>query len=162
MIRPAHFRLRTEQRFREGGMEREQPKKHNDGQPLVNSALTGTVIAAFYETYNVLDYGFLEAVYRSALTNELRARGLHVQCEAPIAVFYKGRRVGWYRLDLLVEQRLAVEVKAGASPGPTDRKQLLNYLRATDLDIGLLLHYGPTPEFHRCASPRLIASQRRP
>jgi GxxExxY protein len=129
-------------------------RQDKDGETeLLEKELTGNVIGAFYETYNVLDFGFLESVYKSALTYELRERGLHVQREAPVQVLYKNNRVGWHRLDLLVERRLAVEVKATVLLHPTDRRQLVNYLRATKLDVGLLLHYGPEPAVHRLVSP---------
>jgi GxxExxY protein len=122
------------------------------------------VIGAFFETYNHLDHGYLESVYREALAIELRARGMRAQCEAPVEVFYKGIRVGTYRVDILVDDRVVVELKSGPPLGPTDRRQLLNYLRTTQLDVGLLLHYGPEPKFYRLVSPRVVAASnaRRP
>ncbi|MEP6622166.1 MAG: GxxExxY protein [bacterium] len=132
------------------------------GTELIGTKLTGVVIGAFYETYNVLGFGFLEQVYKNALAIELKGRGLHVQTEMPIEVRYKDQRAGWYRLDILVERRLAVEVKASEFSHPNDRKQMLNYLRATDLDVGLLLHYGVEPDFKRCVSPRVTDQATRP
>lgn len=135
-------------------MQREEPKQHR-GLPEWDRA--HRVIGAFYETYNVLGFGFLESVYSAALARELRTRGMRVQQECPIQVIYKGERVGTFRIDLLVEDRIIVELKASAVLGPTDKRQLLNYLRATTIDVGLLLHYGPDPKFHRLVSPRILA-----
>ena len=132
-----------------------------DADRLAERELTGTVIECFYRVYESLGFGFLEAVYRRALAVELRERNLAVLLEAPIDVMYKGCRVGSYRLDLLVEGRIAVEVKATEVLAPTAKRQLLNYLRATALDVGLLLHFGPDAKFHRAASPRLLAHDRR-
>jgi GxxExxY protein len=100
-------------------------------------------------------------VYRNALALELRERGLAVLVETPIEVFYKGIQVGFYRMDLLVDHRVAVEVKATEMLAPTAKRQLLNYLRAATLDVGLLLHFGPEPRFHRLVSPRLLAEERK-
>jgi GxxExxY protein len=109
--------------------------------------------------YNILGYGFLESVYRNALVLELRRQDLQVLVETPIDVFYLGVPVGNYRLDLLVESVVALEVKATELLAPTAKRQLLNYLRGTTLDVGLLLHFGPEPKFHRVVSPRLLARE---
>jgi len=129
----------------------------NDARkPLLEEELTGKIIAVFYETYNVLGFGFLESVYRKALAIELRLRGLHVEEEVRIDVFYKGHYVGWFRLDLLVEGRVGVELKASEVLGPTDKRQLMNYLTSSKIDVGLLLHYGPSAKFYRFVSHRVI------
>jgi len=94
---------------------------HHGRKPLLEEELTGKIIAAFYETYRVLGYGFLESVYRKALAIELRLRGLHVQEEVPIDVFYKEIHVGHFRLDLLVEGRVGVEIKASLALSPPTR-----------------------------------------
>lgn len=134
-------------------MHRELPN-HLSGMPEWDR--TRTIIAAFYETYNELGYGYLESVYRDALAIELRARGMQAQCEMPVRVFYKQHGVGLFRADMIVDDRVIVELKAGAVLGPTDKRQLVNYLRATTLDVGLLLHYGPDPKFYRLVSPRVL------
>jgi len=139
---------------------KQQRKDHTAPDDLLEKELTGIIIGAFYETYNVLDFGFLESVYKSALACELRDRGLHVRREVPVLVYYKRNRVGWHKVDLLVEERVVVELKATTLLGPTDRRQLVNYLRGTRLDVGLLLHYGPEPEVHRLISPRYYREQR--
>src|SRR6476661_9918055 len=114
-----------------GRMKRTLP----DGGTLAERELTGTVIECFYRVYDALGYGFLETVYRNALALELRRHGLLAPVEAPVGVMYKGCVVGSYRLDLLVESRVAVEVKATEVLAPTAKRQLLNYLRATTLDV---------------------------
>jgi GxxExxY protein len=98
--------------------------------------------------YNKLGHGFLENVYVGALEHELRKRGLHVERQVPVAVYYDGIIVGSYRVDLLVERRLVLEIKASALSSD-DLKQLVNYLRATDLELGLLLSFGPQPVVKR-------------
>src|SRR5947208_9375831 len=108
---------------------------------LLEGETTSRIIGAFYETYNELGFGFLESVYRRALATELRSRGLDVEVEAPIEAVYKGVVVGSFRMDLLIEHRVVVEIKASALLAPTDRRQLLNYLRATRCEVGLLLHF---------------------
>ena len=123
---------------------------------LLERALTGEIISAFYECYNELGYGFLESVYRRALTAELRARGHGCEEEGLIEVAYKGVTVGAYRFDLLVDGRVLVEAKAGEVLGPTDKRQLLNYLRATRIEVGLLLHFGPEPRFLRCVHQKFF------
>ncbi len=119
---------------------------------LLDGEITSRIIGAFYESYNELGFGFLEAVYRRALAAELRVRGLEVEEEKPVEAVYKGIVVGLFRLDLLVEHRVVVEIKANALLAPTDRRQLLNYLRATRFEVGLLLHFGPDPGFFRIVS----------
>jgi GxxExxY protein len=116
---------------------------------LVEEALTRRVIGAFYRVYDVLGYGFLEAVYRRALVIELRRRGMTAVEEFPIEVRYLGEVVGVYRADILVEGQLILELKATASVGDADRAQLFNYLRGTGMTIGLLLHFGPKPRVMR-------------
>ena len=116
---------------------------------LIEEALTRRVIGAFYGVYDVLGYGFLEAVYRRALVIELRRRGMQVQEEYPIQVRYVDQIVGVYRADILVEGLLILEIKATASVGDADRAQLFNYLRGTGMTIGLLLHFGPKPRAYR-------------
>jgi GxxExxY protein len=138
-------------------MTRELPDRIRD---YPEWGLTQQIIAAFFESYNGLGFGHLEAVYRKALAMELRLRNLDVVAEAPSEVWYKGTIVGNYRLDLLVEGRVAVEVKSTTILAPTDKRQLLNYLRASSLDVGLLLHYGPDATFHRIVSPRVAAAAR--
>ena len=134
-------------------MTRKQP------DPLLEGELTGEIIGAFYQCYNELGYGFLESVYRRALAVELRARGHRCAEEGLIEVTYKAVIVGAYRFDMLVNDRVLVEAKAGEVLGPTDRRQLLNYLRATRIEVGLLLYFGPDPRFLRCIHQKFFDSE---
>ena len=127
---------------------------------LLDGEITSRIIGAFYESYNELGFGFLESVYRRALATELRARGLQIEEEAPVEAVYKGVVVGSFRVDLLVERRVVVEIKASALLAPTDRRQLLNYLRATRCEVGLLLHFGAKAEFFRIVSQNRLRSAR--
>ena len=99
--------------------------------------------------YNALGYGFLEKVYENALLLELRRRGLQVEQQTPIKVYYAGQVVGEYFADLLVEGKVIVELKAAEAISPAHEAQLLNYLKATGISVGLLLNFGPRPEFRR-------------
>jgi GxxExxY protein len=107
------------------------------------------VIGAFYTVYNTLGCGFLESVYSRALYIELRRRGLRVEREVAVVVHYHRYKVGRFIVDQLVEGVLAVELKATRVLGPDDRRQLLNWLKASQLELGLLFHFGPRPAFHR-------------
>jgi GxxExxY protein len=115
---------------------------------------TGAVIGAFYAVYNTLRYGFLESVYASALEVEFQERGIHYIREMPLVVDYKGRAVGSYRADFFVNGRLVVELKATSKITQADQRQLLHYLRATNQEIGLLLHFGEKAQFHRVIHSR--------
>jgi GxxExxY protein len=95
-----------------------------------------------YRTYDDLGFGFLESVYQRALVVALRERGLKAEPEAALDVYYRGIEVGHLRTDILVERKVIVEVKASQLLVPADRKQLLNYLRASSIELGLLLHFG--------------------
>lgn len=111
--------------------------------------ITEKIIRAFYTVYNTLGYGFLEKVYENALTIELRGMGLKVMQQAPIKVYYRSEVVGEYFADLLVEDAVIVELKAAEGIAPEHEAQLLNYLKATEIEVGLLLNFGPKPEVRR-------------
>ena len=110
---------------------------------LLHGDITGEIISAFYAVYNELGYGFLEPVYVRALAIELFQRRMNVAREVPITVYYKGVTVGTFRADLLVADTVVVEVKAGDHESDTHRPQLVNYLRASGKEVGLLLYFGP-------------------
>ena len=116
---------------------------------LLDERLTHSVIGAFYEVYNTLGFGFLEHIYVMALERELRSRGHHVGREVFVHVIYKGDALGVQRLDMIVDERLVVETKSTYVLHRAARRQLYNYLRATRLEVGLLLHFGPKPAIHR-------------
>ncbi len=104
--------------------------------------LTQNIIGAAYEVHNVLGRGFLEKVYQNALAEELRLRGYRVEIEVKIPVYYKETLVGDYYADILVEGRIIVELKALNALTSQHEAQLLNYLKATGLKVGLLLNFG--------------------
>jgi len=112
---------------------------------------TELIIQAFYTVYNTLGYGFLEKLYRNALTIELRKLGLDVIQEARIAVYYNGEVIGEYFADLLVAGAVIVELKAVRRLAEEHEAQSLNYLKATPYEVGLLLNFGPRPEIKRKA-----------
>lgn len=119
------------------------------GGRLALGQLTGEIIGAFFEVYNTLRFGHLESTYGGALAVELEIRGLRFRRECPLDVHYKERLVGHYRADFIVEGRVIVELKAMAVVGHPERRQLLNYLCATRMRIGLLLNFGPEAKFLR-------------
>jgi len=116
---------------------------------LFEGQLTHSVIGAFYEVYNNLGFGFLERLYVMALERELLDRGHRVAREVSVCVLYKGQELGAQRLDLIVDKRLVIETKATWDLHKSATRQLYNYLRATNLELGLLLHFGPQPKFYR-------------
>lgn len=122
----------------------------NAGQAgLLEADLTEQVIGAFYAVYGDLGPGFLENVYENSLALVLREHGIAVTQQAPLQVTFHGRVVGDFRADLLVEGRLIVEVKAVVRLAAAHEAQLVNYLKATGVRVGLLMNFGPTPEFKR-------------
>ena len=119
----------------------------------MHGKVTESVIDSFHVTYNKLDFGFLENVYCGALMLELRRRGQSVAREVLIPVFYDGVQVARYKADFIVDEVVLVEVKSAEFLNRNDTRQLMNYLRATKLEVGLLLHYGPKPKFYRLSAP---------
>jgi GxxExxY protein len=113
--------------------------------------VTRRVIKGFYAVYNCLGYGFLEKVYQNAMALELAKLGLPVVVEAPIRVYYDDTLVGEYFADLLVADAVVVELKAAKALAEEHEAQLLNYLKATPYEVGLLLNFGPKPEIVRKA-----------
>jgi len=116
---------------------------------LIHSDITGQIIKSFYSVYNTLGYGFLEKVYENSLAIELRESGLTVVQQKPISVFYKDTNVGEYFADLLVENAVIVELKSAEKLITAHEAQLLNYLRATNIEVGLLLNFGQSPDHKR-------------
>ena len=114
------------------------------------------MIGAFFDVYNTLGYGFLEHVYNLALERELLARGHRVGREVSVNIYYKGVILPSQRLDFIVDEKLSVESKATQLLPAWAEPQLYNYLRATNLKVGLLLHFGPEPKFYRLISPNAL------
>jgi GxxExxY protein len=111
--------------------------------------LTKEIINAFYKVYNTLGYGFLEKVYENALSLELQKRGLKVTQQAPVTVFYDGEPVGHYVADIVINDLVILEIKSAETIVKAHEAQLLNYLRATNIEVGLVLNFGPRPEISR-------------
>jgi GxxExxY protein len=121
-------------------------------QSFKHADITNKILNAFYkQVYRKLGCGFLEKVYENALALELRRQGLRVEQQARILVCYDGVVVGEYFADLIVEDVVVVKLKATEQLMAHDEAQLLNYLRATHYEVGLLLNFGPKPDFKRKA-----------
>lgn len=120
-----------------------------DAENYKHSELTEKIIQAFYDVYNELGYGFLEKVYENALFIELISNGLNVEKQKPIKVYYDGHQVGDYYADLIVNDLVIVELKTTESLCKEHEFQLINYLKATDIEVGILLNFGKKPEIKR-------------
>ena len=116
---------------------------------MKHSEITEKIIKAFYKVYNTLGYGFIEKVYKNAMVIELRKMGLQVSQQKRVKVYYEKEVVGDYYSDLLVENSVINELKASKSLSVADELQLINYLKATDIEVGLLLNFGEKAEFRR-------------
>ncbi|MBR2359695.1 MAG: GxxExxY protein [Bacteroidaceae bacterium] len=110
---------------------------------------TDEILSAFYEVYHELGYGFLERVYQNALYQELRRRGFDCKAQQQIKVYFKGKEVGEYFADIVVNNCIILELKACEQLCPEHEAQLLNYLKATPIEVGLLLNFGRHPQFRR-------------
>lgn len=111
--------------------------------------ITDKIIKCFYEVYNTLGYGFLEKVYELSLFEELNSNGLICERQKKIEVFYKEKLVGEYYADILVDNKIILELKAAESICEEHEFQLINYLKATNIELGLLLNFGKQPEIKR-------------
>ena len=116
---------------------------------LKHGLITDQILKVFYEVYNELGHGFLESVYHRSLILALESVGLNVCSKVPIPVWFRGTRVGRFEADILVEKCVLLELKAVRTLDWSHRAQLLNYLRATEIEVGLLLNFGEKPEFKR-------------
>jgi GxxExxY protein len=112
-------------------------------------ALTKRIIGVFFDVYNELGYGFLESVYEASMSIALNIADIHTERQVRVPVWFRGHLVGNFRADLLVEREVFVEVKACRTLESTHEVQLLNYLRATEIEVGLLLNFGTQPDFKR-------------
>ena len=116
---------------------------------LLHKDLTEAIIKTFYDVYNELGYGFLEKVYQNSMYIELKTRGFNVEAQKQIKVYYKNQQVGEYYADLVVNDLIIIELKAAEVIIEEFEWQLINYLRGTDKEIGLLFNFGKKPEFRR-------------
>jgi GxxExxY protein len=111
--------------------------------------LTEKIINIFYRVYNTLGYGFLEKVYENAMMIEFEKAGIQAVPQSPIRVLYDEKVVGEYYTDILVDDKVIVEIKAARVLAPENEAQLLNYLKASNMEVGLLLNFGPRPQIKR-------------
>ncbi|GJQ37243.1 MAG TPA: GxxExxY protein [Anaerolineales bacterium] len=124
--------------------------KKIDAQNLKHKEITDEILYAFFKiVYPALGFGFLEKVYENAMVIALREMGLKVEQQVKIVVYFAGQVVGEYYADLVVEGCVVVELKAVQNLLDEHDAQLLNYLRATEYEVGLLLNFGPQPRFRR-------------
>lgn len=122
---------------------------------LIEAELTESVIGAFFEVYNILGFGFLEHVYVMAMERELRSRRHEVAREMRVPVTYKGEELASQRLDMVVDDKLVVETKSTYDLHKAAERQIYNYLKATNLEVGLLPHFGPEAKFYRKVHKKL-------
>ena len=116
---------------------------------MKHQTLTEDIIKVFYRVYNALGYGFLEKVYENSMMIEFKKESLPAVQQSPIDVTYEDEIVGQYFADMIVDGKVIIEIKAKKSLMPEDTAQLLNYLKATDKEVGLLINFGPKPEISR-------------
>lgn len=116
---------------------------------FLHKSLSDSILKIYYEVYNELGYGFLEKVYQNAMYFELKSQGFKVEAQKQIKVYYKSQIVGEYFADIIVEDSITLELKACECLMDEHQAQLLNYLRATKVEIGMLLNFGTEPEFKR-------------
>ena len=122
---------------------------NTDYKNIKYKSLTEKIIRIFYRVYNNLGYGFLEKVYENAMMIELKREDIPAVSQYAIKVFYEDEIVGEYFADILVDDKVIVEIKAARNLAIENEAQLLNYLKATDKEVGLLLNFGPKPEVKR-------------
>jgi len=116
----------------------------------MHEEITEIILRCFYKVYNELGYGFLEKVYENAMLIELRKKGLHCIQQAPVRVHYQQDQVGIYFADILVEEKVILELKAGeGSIVIAHELQLMNYLKATEYEVGMILFFGERPSIRR-------------
>lgn len=127
------------------------PQMNAEERRYKHAELTELIIGAFYEVYKDLGIGFLERVYQEAMVLVLRSKGLEVQCQVPVPVWFRGTKIGTYEADLVVAGAVLVELKAVKALDSSHEAQLLNYLRSTEIEVGLLLNFGPRPQVRRFA-----------
>jgi GxxExxY protein len=118
---------------------------------LKHRDLTQKIIGVFYEVYNELGHGFIESVYESAFEIALTSKGLTILRQIEVPVWFRGRKIGDFTADMLVDKCILLELKAGRALNSAHEAQLLNYLRATEIEVGMLFSFGLKPEFKRLA-----------
>jgi GxxExxY protein len=127
------------------------PRMYADTRGLKHSDLTEKLIGIFFSIHNELGHGFLECVYEQAFSVALAESGIFFERQVAVPVWFHGKQIGQFRADLLVDRKVIVELKTGREIDSAWEKQLLNYLRATDIEVGLLFNFGPSAQFRRYA-----------
>lgn len=127
------------------------PQTNAEERRYKHAELTEQIIGVFYEVYRELGTGFLEKVYQEAMAMVRRSKELKVQCQVSVPVWFRGVKIGTYEADLVVDGLVLVELKACKALDPSHEAQLLNYLRSTEIEIGLLLNFGNRPQVRRFA-----------
>jgi GxxExxY protein len=122
---------------------------NTDQHRYAHSELTEGLIGTFYEVYNELGFGFVESVYEIAMCIALRSKGFTVERQSPVPVWFRGQQIGNFFADLVVNQSVILELKAARALEPSHIAQVLNYLRATAIEVGLVLNFGPRPSVRR-------------
>ncbi len=130
-------------------MSLDQPRIDANEHERKHWNLCHEIVAVFYAVYNELGYGFLEAVYEEALYVALTEAGFTVGRQVPTPIWFRGKVIGKYQADLVVNGVVLLELKAAQAIDASHKAQILNYLRATDIEVGLLLNFGPKPSFKR-------------
>ncbi len=125
------------------------PRMYADARGLKHGELTEKLIGLFFAIHNELGHGFLESVYEQAFSVLLAENGVFFERQIAVPVWFHGKQIGEFRADLLVDKKVLVELKTGRDIEPAWEKQLLNYLRATDIEVGLLFNFGPNAQFRR-------------
>jgi GxxExxY protein len=118
---------------------------------LKHRELTQKTIGVFFDVYNELGHGFLESVYETAFQVALVSNGMSVFRQIEVPMWFRGQKIGDFTADMLVEKSVLLELKAARSLDPAHEAQLLNYLRATEIEVGMLFSFGLKPEFKRLA-----------
>jgi len=127
------------------------PQINTDERRYKYSELTEQIIGIFYDVYNELGFGFLEKVYEEAMAVAFKERGINFQQQVPIPIWFHGQIIGSYDADLVVNRVVLLELKACRTLDPAHEGQLLHYLRSTEIEVGLLLNFGPRPQVKRLA-----------
>jgi GxxExxY protein len=125
--------------------------ERRSAEDYIHEAVTEKFIGVFYDVYNELGHGFLESVYHKAMVVSLTQAGLAVESKPKVPVFFRGELVGDFEADVVVEGKVLLELKSARELDPAHEAQTLNYLRATPIEIGLLMNFGPKPKFRRLA-----------
>jgi GxxExxY protein len=129
----------------------------NVNENFLHSETTEQIIQAYYHVYNTLGFGFIEKIYENSLAITLRKRGFEVLQQEPVSGYFEGEFVGEYKADLIVDRKVIIELKSVETFHSRHEVQLLNYLRATPIEVGLLMNFGDKPEFKR----RIFSNERK-